>query len=335
VWIYNARIVAILMVVLGHSVVDDFEKAQLGSLNWWVDCVILVMRRWSVPLFVMISGALLLDPAKKESFGDFYRKRASRILVPLLFWSAVYTVWTALRESRQPAGWSFGQLVENLLNGVPYYHLWYVYMLLFLYLFTPFYRLVVAGATRAQLRFLVAVGFAMICTSLAHEQFTHGTPDLFIGGFIAFTPYFFLGHLLHTSRVRPNTILLVLAALAAVAFGAVGAFVVTRTYGAQAAGYFYTFLSLPVVVLAVCVLFLVKKVDRPLLGTEWTLLLGTSTFGMYLVHAGVLDVVRFVGLRIGITNPFVLTIALTVPTFVVSAGIVLAFRKTPWLRRTI
>lgn len=334
-WIYNARIVAILMVVLGHSVVDDFEKAAPGSLNWWVDCVVLVMRRWSVPLFVMVSGALLLDPSKKESAGEFYRKRASRILAPLLFWSAVYTVWTALRESRQPAGWSWGQLLDNLLNGVPYYHLWYIYMLVFLYLFTPYYRLVVAGASRAQLRLLVGVGFAMVCTSLAHEHFTNGTPDLFIGGFVAFTPYFFLGHLLHTSALRPGGKWLALVAIAMAAMGAVGAYAVTVAFDARTAGYFFTFFSLPVIALAVCVFFLVKKMERPLLGRNWTMLLGTSTFGMYLVHAGVLDVVRFVGLRLGIANPFALALAFTVPTFVVSAGIVLAMRKVPGLRRTV
>ena len=46
-----------------------------------------VFVRACVPLFVMMTGVLLL-PVRAE-LGDFYRKRIGRIVVPLVFWSVV------------------------------------------------------------------------------------------------------------------------------------------------------------------------------------------------------------------------------------------------------
>jgi len=334
-WIYNARILAVVMVVLGHSVNDDFEKATLGSANWWIDCVILVMRRWSVPVFLMVSGGLLLDPSKTESFRTFYRKRASRILLPLLFWSAIYTGWTALRMIRQPEGLDPWVLVKNLANGVPYYHLWYIYMLIFLYLFTPFYRMVVRSATRKQLWFLVAIGFSMVCVSLGYEHFAKATPGLFIGGFTAFTPFFFLGYLLKTTKFDPSIKWLVGINIAATATGSVGAFLLTRSQGPEVASYFYQFLSLPVIAMSASMFLLLKRWQRPLLGESFTRKLGSSTFGIYLAHAGVLDVVHFVLERKGIEHPILLAGMLTLATTVLSAAIVLVLQRIPGLRQVV
>jgi len=49
----------------------------------------------SVPLFVMLTGALLLMPEKVgEPLSVFFKKRLNRIGLPFLFWGVVYFAWS-------------------------------------------------------------------------------------------------------------------------------------------------------------------------------------------------------------------------------------------------
>lgn len=97
-WLNNARIIAILAVVLLHVSSRVITWSELGSNDWWYANLYDSLVRWCVPVFVMISGALLLAPEKAEPLGVFYKKRASRILSPLVFWSLFYMLWDFSRN---------------------------------------------------------------------------------------------------------------------------------------------------------------------------------------------------------------------------------------------
>lgn len=97
VWINNAKIVAMFAVVIVHVAATFVLNSPIGSSNWWVGNLYESAARWSVPVFVMLSGALLLHPNKQESLSVFYKKRLSRILVPLIFWSLFYLLWASLK----------------------------------------------------------------------------------------------------------------------------------------------------------------------------------------------------------------------------------------------
>src|SRR5947209_17248353 len=80
------RILGTVAVVVGH--VSDLRlfSDKVLDRDWWVCNVWDCLTRWAVPCYIMLSGALLLDPARGETPRDFYRKRLARIGVPLVFW---------------------------------------------------------------------------------------------------------------------------------------------------------------------------------------------------------------------------------------------------------
>ena len=85
IWLDAARVAAIVAVVLLQVSASVVTQAPLGSTVWWVGNGYDALVRWCVPVFVMVSGALLLDARKTESLATFFRKRAARIGLPLLF----------------------------------------------------------------------------------------------------------------------------------------------------------------------------------------------------------------------------------------------------------
>jgi len=107
------RILGTIVVVVGH--VSDMmlyaghDPGSLngpGTYNWHVLNVWDAMTRWAVPIYIMLSGSLLLDPNRVESPSKFYHKRLMRIGAPLLFWSlffmwvdVYFTGWRAVHDT--------------------------------------------------------------------------------------------------------------------------------------------------------------------------------------------------------------------------------------------
>ena len=131
IWLDFLRVTACFLVMIVHST-EPFYLGGDGTLvlsatdAFWVS-VFEGLSRCCVPLFVIASGYLQLP--LRHSTGEFFRRRAVRIVVPMLIWTVVYAlVW--------------GQPVENLKGLLLNFnyaagHLWFVYMLLGLYLIMP------------------------------------------------------------------------------------------------------------------------------------------------------------------------------------------------------
>jgi surface polysaccharide O-acyltransferase-like enzyme len=95
IWVDKARIFAVFAVIVLHvSAIVVVGIKDFYDLQWWFGNIYDSMVRWCVPVFVMISGALLLSEAKTESISIFYKKRILRLLTPTLFWSLFFTIWT-------------------------------------------------------------------------------------------------------------------------------------------------------------------------------------------------------------------------------------------------
>ena len=131
IWIDWMRVVACFLVIMTHSC-EPFYLGGEGSLiltkadALWVS-VLNVIPRACVALFVVASSYLQFP--LHYSTGEFFRRRAARLLVPFLLWTVVYAlVW--------------GEPVQNfkdvLLNfNYAAGHLWFVYMLVGVYLIMP------------------------------------------------------------------------------------------------------------------------------------------------------------------------------------------------------
>lgn len=131
VWLDYLRVLACLMVMVIHST-EPFYLGGDGALiltptdAFWV-ALFEALCRCCVPVF-LVASAYLQFPLH-YSTGEFFRRRAVRILIPMLIWTVVYAlVW--------------GDPVENfkgLLLNFNYAagHLWFVYMLVGVYLIMP------------------------------------------------------------------------------------------------------------------------------------------------------------------------------------------------------
>nr|WP_315187102.1 acyltransferase family protein [uncultured Albidiferax sp.] len=130
-WADLCRVLAIFGVILIHACGASFyQYGKISEKDWLSSNLLDSFVRCSVPLFVMLSGALLLKINEEASTPLDIAKRISKVLVPLLFWNIIYLQYISYFNGKK-IDWL------SMLNQAPMYHLWFVYMIIGIYIFLP------------------------------------------------------------------------------------------------------------------------------------------------------------------------------------------------------
>jgi len=130
------RLFATVAIVLLHTAANGVNRLAPGSADWWLANLIDSACRAGVPLFLLLSGALLLNRTH-QSATQFYRNRLQKLALPLVLWSLFYLLWSALKAQVKHQPYSLDTAADQLLAGAPYFHLWFIYMLAGVYLLLP------------------------------------------------------------------------------------------------------------------------------------------------------------------------------------------------------
>ena len=360
------RTVSIVGVILLHAS-NDLTSQPMG-LTMNSGAMTLEIFRWSavtiyqsvgrvgVPLFVMLSGVLLLQPGKTEDLGTFFKKRWARIGLPFIFWGVIYFLWDFLVERQ---AFSANAIVQGILTG-PYYQFWYIYMLAGLYLLTPFLRVMVAHIDRSLFRLGLAmwfVGSAMLPVLQLISPFHLEADVLTIPGYVG---YYILGvYLLNVKVSRRTLIGLMTAGFALTAFGT---YVMAWNIGGPQTYFFQQYLS-PTMILAAVPLFLLlstmkmpwdKQPENTMLPVQenaekkkekqsWTrrivTVISANTLAIFLFHEMVL--LTFQKGYLGITingntiNSIVGVPLMTVIALAISLAVIVPLKKVPILKNFI
>lgn len=197
---YDAiRLFAVVAIVVLHTAANGVTRLLLGSPDWWLANFLDSAARAGVPLFLMLTGALLLN-RPVEPATQFYRRRFHKLGMPLLLWSAFYLIWSALKAKVKQQPYQLDQAVDALLSGTPYFHLWFIFMLAGVYLVLPWLRLIWQPLCWRN-RLLLTSCALLLQQSLHLSAVSIGYwPTLpWFCWFIAYLPYLFLGALLAQS----------------------------------------------------------------------------------------------------------------------------------------
>ncbi len=321
------RVAAALAVVCVHAAAPVVvTNPDLRSAAWWVGNLTDSLSRWCVPVFVMVSGALLLPKSSEGAPLRFYRERARRLLPPLVFWTVFY-----LGFSLRDRPLSVAQAARAVVSGTPYYHLWYLYMAVGLYLATPFLRAIVLAASPVAMRVFLALSFAgAVCS-----PFT-GSGATFLTLFAPYVGYYVAGHELYrrSARGTPRGWLgwafgggALVAIVTAVLWGRLG----QRTFDLT-----YSFLDPLVIATAIAVFCAgLSSGPRGPAATRAVARAADLSLGIYLTHPFFLRVLAHLGLDPFWVHPAVGIPATVLAATTLSAAATAALAAIPGLRRVV
>ncbi|CAM4295627.1 acyltransferase [Vibrio neonatus] len=282
-WADNLRALSVIAVVLLHVASEfvsdiDVHNPFYGSASWWAGNIYISISLWCIPLFVMISGYFLLN--KTDSHRLFFKKRCRRILTPLIFWSVFYSLWVIVKHAlNDDLSSAYFTVAKGWVLGEPYYHLWYLFMIPFLYLITPVLRIISNSITQKELLLLISLCFALAMLSAVSDIVLlyfnlNAKISLFTHEFLNYIGYFCLGGYIGKYEIKLNSRWATIALITSVVITVLGSYFITHLY-------FYSYLSINVVIASIALFLLIKQhLNKNLKLTQ----LAAYSFGVYLIH---------------------------------------------------
>ncbi|MCW4006519.1 MAG: acyltransferase [Candidatus Bathyarchaeota archaeon] len=337
------RAVAIVAVIVLHATNDatSFDpQAPFEVWRWWMVDVYQSMSRVGVPLFAMLSGVLLLSPGKEEEpLSVFFRKRWARIGLPFLFWGAIYFAWDFFSS---PATFTPGFVIQGVLSG-PYFHFWYLYMLIGLYLATPLLRILIAHASRKLIKYLLVVW--LLGAVFVPLPALFGPYHLDVNVFVIplWVGYFVLG--LYLAKLQVRRAVLGVLLLLGLALTAVGTYFMAANYGGALTYFFQDYFS-PTMILASAALFLLLNTTqkRPSQTrqpkTNWLLRkISENTLPIYLLHVIIIESLQrgYFGFTLSSNtlNSIIEVPLISIATLFICLAIILPLKQIPIIKKII
>ena len=336
------RVAATLAVVLMHTVTgvrDGYfdlsdQKLVLNIFNALID-----VTSWCVPIFLMISGYLFLNPERKITWKAAIFQFCRRIVLALAIFGIPYALLEIVGYLGYFEWFMLPMAVKHVLRGHSWSHMWYLYLILILYAVTPLLKWLLEKLPRAAVYGVMAV-LALGVGVIPFVETLLGVKDGFAFPLDGIYPFYYLcGYVYATRKKKPgkqegtaSLLLFVIVLLIQIGCRFMEGFHVDMAYG------------YPLTILAAIFLFNYgwiweKKRNRKAESGRWRKAISwlcPLCFGIYLIHPIFLNFFyKFLKISIMDFRLFVGIVAFFVVTLAGSVAGTWLLRKIPFLRKYV
>ena len=257
-----------------------FIHLSMDTNYWYVALVYDGMVRWSVPVFVMISGALFLNPRKELSISTVLNKYIKRLLLSYIFWYLFYCLFRFTRDCIASNSFEI-----TYLSFTPHFHLWFLPMLMCVYLLIPILRKI--ACENDLLRYALLLWVVCLTFNFIMIRTVPQISGLFqMNQVIGYAGYFLLGYYLaYKSWTKRQQFIIYLSGILGVLIIVFGSVFLYYYKGVIPTRFLYN-VTLHVAVMASALFLFIKqiapRIEKQLAG--FVRYVRKSLFGIYLVH---------------------------------------------------
>jgi surface polysaccharide O-acyltransferase-like enzyme len=330
VWIDNLRAIATIGVIILHVSAPLIYKFGSVSMSWWWTANIFnSLVRGSVPLFLMVTGALLLP--KEYELGDFLKKRFVRIVYPFAFWALMHIIMNLALRIQSGEVHNFKGALANIavkISGGIAYHYWYVYLIIGIYLFLPIIGKWIRNSTEKEIQyFLLLWIITVLLEQTVFAGFRYFTQiTYYFSGSLGFVVLgYYLTKYTFLPAITRNSTWLMVVLILSVVFTAFGTYYLSATSG-KSVQTLYSYFTINVI-LATLTIFLLcmgLTVQIKLLS-----LISKYSYGIYLSHVLVLTFLSFLKIDCMFIHPAVGIILTAMLCISLSGLLVFTVSKLP------
>lgn len=281
------RIIALFLIVLVHTV-----EAKLGvsSISQISVTILFFLGKLGVPIFVMISGALLLP--KKEPPLLFYKKRVRKIFLPWFFWALLLFFYKMSIGSYDTE--SNIQLLKQFIVVI-LSDFWFLPMILGVYVLTPYLRVLVTS--KIQMKYLL-ITWCVITSILPFIYLSPLFPGSSSAGILSmslsFSGYFLLGWYVHTRRSKFFSLTQLLIMLVGSTCFYLGSSYFFKSNDHALFFALQDYFSPPIITGSITLFLLISKNSEKistLISARFTTILSKISYGIFLSHILVSSIV--------------------------------------------
>ena len=336
------RIVSAFAVVFMHTGNAD---ATFDCINGLMNALVL----WCIPCFVMISGRFMLDPDRIVDAKKI-KKHLFTIICAFIFWNFVYQIVYISEGRYQQMGLNWKGIIFDSGALAGPYHFWFLWMIMGLYLVTPFLRKITESKKLMEYFIILFFTVEFINRFGEHIPYVGGIIRAIFysiqnreaGIFLAlgFSGYYILGYYLKKYPIERRWEWLVYL-LGTISLIACAIYRGTLTEMNEWQDNIYSLFSPQVILFSSAIYtFCVKHISKfnySLKSLKLITDLQENSFGIYLIHVLIIEAILNInGLYCTdvMPEPFMRLIR-TVIVFCISTIATRAISKIPWLRKYI
>lgn len=297
------RILGCLMVLAIHAGAEIYQRIHLYTFDFVVINFISTAVRGGVPLFFMLSGALILSKERLD-VKKFLKNHALYLTGIFFLWSLIYALLSRVVSGEFGGVYDF---VYSLIAG--HYHMWFMPAMVVCYLFMPPAHALIHGQ-RLEAKYLLWLFFGLVLLTSNMNLTPDTAPILhkitlnFSLDWLGYMGYAVWGWWLAARKLPKNTVWLApLVFLGCTALAAWGNHWYSN-YKSTADGWLFSYFSLPSFIQASAIFcFFLSLRGRKFKQAKAIRALADCTLGVYLIHPMMINVLELAGLGISADAP--------------------------------
>lgn len=339
------RILATFAVIFLHSACASWDMDNF-NFDWNVQNIYDSAVRWCVPIFVMISGALFLNPEKQISIKKLYTKNIVRIIAAFFLWSTIYSAYNYfINNDHNLIGFAL-----NIFYGP--FHFWFLFMIVGVYISIPILRQIAQNKTATKYLLIMALVFTfilplflliiskflpfIISNSEAITSLLYYYDDKFnLKLFAGYSGYFLLGYYLNTNNFKRTNLIYAIGIVSFVII-VIGSIISYYIYGSLITtlyGYLTPFVLFEAIAVFLFIKNLTPKIKFSAKAINMITKISNLCFGIYLVHILVLWTLSYFGLSTNKFNTLISVPVISILIFIISLLISSCLHKIPFCRK--
>jgi len=347
------RILAAFFVIFNHTGKQGFflfSCYDSHSPQFWVYLFLSVFCKFSVPLFFMISGVLLLN-RETTSYREFLKKKVGRILLILVVWSVVYYLVKVYR------GWeelSLKTFLKTLYVSQWEAALWYLYAYIAFLLTVPILQKIAKALSDKEFLYLFALVFLFCSLRPAAEYLLWDTryslnPEFSLywlkgRGFLCPLLGYFLAHRAADYWNKTRLTILWLINIAAILLSCYLTYLHAQLTGELSEGasqhFHNVFVEINCAAIFATCQYIAKNVKIPGSVQKMIFSVSGTTFGVYLMHILVMNMFQTVDVmgkmhEVFTVNYMLCTLLYCAVVFATGCLITLICKKIPFLKHIL
>lgn len=336
------RILSVFCVIGIHVACINWYTTPINNISFHIANFYDSLFRFSVPIFIMISGALFLDSKKEINIKKLYLKNILRLVIALLFWSLIYSIFENIIITQNISIQSLKKTISGFFNS--HYHLWFLNILIGIYLMIPILKIISENKKAEEYFIILSFIFASFLPfisniSIINKILNTNIFNISIPLGINYTGYFLLGHYLNNYKLenKKEIAIYILGALSLI-FTIIITSIIS-IYKGKPTDYFYNYLLPNIYFISTSIFILFKyhisKISILKKYNNIIIKLSNLTFGIYLIHDFFIIILKKANILFPSLISSTLTPLISLAIFLLSALVVLIISKIKLLNKYI
>lgn len=342
------RVFSSIAIIMLHVAAQNMSYTEVTGTEWNILNVFNGASRWGVSVFIMMSGALFLS--KEIPVKTLYKKYIPRMAIAYVVWSAFYAIVNPIGKMIFEEGYttSFIEIIGNFITGAV--HLWFLPMIIGLYMCIPFIKQLTKDDSLIKYFLILSFVFYFIKTQteLISTHLLNGNVATVLQNFntvfhnfhmdivSGFFVNFILGYYINKKDIiKKHRIAIYILGIIGLILTISLNMLASKNAG-ESLEAFYSADTINVLLMSTAVFVFFKyNVKGNERFNKIIVKLSKYSFGVYLVHIFIIQVLTAIGLETTSFHPALSVPFITIITTLVSYLVSLVLNKIPVIKKYI